>query len=179
MTANEAQARAVALMGAGATATDRGANCHGGSRYLVGPHDWFNTTDAIIGAGATWEGAFADLAFKPIATALSRYSFVAHDERTLYPSLEQCLTEAGLTYVRERVLTPKSRVDFYFPDTCIAMEVKVQGTPATVLRQLARYAEVAEVAALLLVTTVGKLSRVPDTIAGKPVRSLRLAGGFG
>lgn len=179
MTDTEAQARAVAIMGAGATATDRGRNCHPDSRYLVGPRDWFNTEDAIIGTGSTWEGAFADLTFRPVCSALAKYSFVAHDERDLYPSLEACLTAAGLTYVRERVLTPKSRVDFYFPGTNLAMEVKVQGTPATILRQITRYCEVSEVGLLLLVTTVGKLSRVPETIAGKPVRAIRIAGGFG
>ena len=36
-----------------------------------------------------------------------------------------------------------------------------------------------DVGALLLVTTLAKLCRLPDSIAGKPARAVRLAGAFG
>lgn len=117
--------------------------------------------------------------FAPIIAALSRYQFIQHDEHALYAGLAHVLGEAGIVFERERRLDERSRVDFYLPATRLVIEVKVQGAPNAVLRQLWRYGKHPDVDGVLLVTTLAKLARVPDSIAGKPARAFRIAGGFG
>lgn len=121
--------------------------------------------------------------FAPVIAALRPYRFIAHDERRLYEGLSEALTAAGIVFERERVLTLSTgrtgRLDYYVPSTRLAIEVKVGGSPAAILRQIRAYAEHSDVDALLLVTSLAKLAQIPDTLAGKPARSYRLTGGFG
>lgn len=174
------------LMGESAFLDDRGEHFRE-KRYLVAPPRWPREgADWLHGVGATWEDAFAaygealvENGLTPIAKALGRFSYMAHDEHRMYVLLEQILREAGLTFVREHPLDKKSRLDFWFPELRVAMEVKVRGAPHRVMSQITRYAEHPDVGALLLVTTLAKLCRLPDCIAGKPARAVRLAGAFG
>lgn len=121
--------------------------------------------------------------FLPIVSALSAYRFLAHDERRLYEGLSRALTDAGFAFERERVLVyPDRRIgrlDYFLPDTRLAIEIKVRGRHDAVLRQITRYAEHTEVAAVLLVTTMAKLAHAPESLAGKPVQCLRITGAFG
>lgn len=71
------------------------------------------------------------------------------------------------------------RLDYFLPESGIAIEVKVQGAHAAIVGQLRRYAWCEEVKGVLLVTTRGALARVPSMLEGKPVRAMRLVGGFG
>lgn len=121
--------------------------------------------------------------FAPVIAALRPYRFIAHDERRLYEGLSEALTAAGIVFERERVLTLSTgrtgRLDYYLPASRLAIEVKVGGSPAAILRQIRAYAEHPDVDALLLVMSLAKLAQIPDTLAGKPARSYRLTGGFG
>ncbi len=117
--------------------------------------------------------------FLPVIAALGRYQFIQHDERELQKEIAVVLAAAGISFERERRLDGQNRVDFYLPTTRLVIEVKVQGSPMPVLRQLWRYGKHPEVDALLLVTTLAKLARIPDSIAEKPARAFRIAGGFG
>lgn len=182
----QAHKQALRMMGDGAFLDDRGAH-FGKLRYIVAPGPWPRTAMTWqFGVGPTWEDAFLALnaafvkhALVPIADALGRYSFSAHDEHRMYHLLEGVLTDAGLAFVREHRLDAKSRLDFWFPELRTAMEVKVQGAPHRVLAQVRRYAEHEAVSAVLLVSTLAKLARTPETLAGKPARAVRLAGSFG
>lgn len=117
--------------------------------------------------------------FARVIAALARYQFIQHDERELQVGIAAVLAEAGITFERERRLDEHNRVDFYLPDTRLVIEVKVQGSPMPVLRQLWRYCKHHDVDGILLVTTLAKLARIPDSIAEKPARAFRIAGGFG
>lgn len=121
--------------------------------------------------------------FLPVVSTLSSYRFLAHDERRLYEGLSHALTEVGFAFERERVLVyPDRRVgrlDYYLPATRLAIEVKVRGQHAAVIRQITRYANHHEVAAVLLVTTMARLAHAPESLAGKPVQCLRITGAFG
>jgi len=99
-----------------------------------------------------------------------RCSFTA--ERGLQDGIERALLAAGIAATREAPLTKRDRVDFLAGD--IAIEVKVDGSLADVTRQLHRYAACPEVSALVLVTTRGAHTRLPDTLGGKPVRVVHL-----
>lgn len=121
--------------------------------------------------------------FATIIEALRPYRFIAHDERRLYLGLSEALTAAGIVFERERTIQLATgragRLDYYVPAYRLAIEVKVGGSPAAILRQLRSYAEHPDVDALLLITSLAKLAQIPDTLAGKPARSYRLTGGFG
>lgn len=174
------------VLGEAAYLDDRGARFRE-KRYIVAPPGWPLTgLPWHHGVGPTWEKALAaygealvENGMKPIAAALGRFSYTAHDEHRMYLLLERILTDAGLKFEREHPLDKKSRLDFWFPELRVAMEVKVRGKPHDVMSQITRYAEHETVGALLLVTTLAKLCRLPDSIAGKPARAVRLAGAFG
>lgn len=121
--------------------------------------------------------------FSPIIAALASYRYVAHDEHRLYEGLSLALTSAGIEFERERSLLypdgKRGRLDYYLPVTRLAIEVKVRGSAEAVLRQITMYARHEDVAAVLLVTSLGRLARVPEDLFGKPARSYRLTGAFG
>lgn len=73
-------------------------------------------------------------------------------------------------FVREARLSAADIPDFLAGS--IAVEVKIGGSAAEILRQLERYAKHERVSALLLVTNVPM--RVPSLMNGKPVTVARL-----
>ncbi len=100
-----------------------------------------------------------------------RYSFA--NERDLQDGIAQALFQRGIRFDREVVLGPKDRPDFMVDGT--AVEVKVDGSPAVILRQLARYAALPKVTALLLVTRKEQHARrFPSEVGGKPLHVLTL-----
>lgn len=79
------------------------------------------------------------------------------------------LSEICSTVEREKRLSDKDVVDFLV-DGDIVIEVKVDGSPMGVTRQLQRYLEHPVVNHLILVTTRRKhLSAIPGTLRGKRV----------
>lgn len=79
---------------------------------------------------------------------------------------------------RREVVLGENRLDFAIevsPGTMIAVEVKIAGSPAEWLRQCHRYAELPEVAAVILITSRGTgFGAVAGTtqLAGKPFRAV-------
>lgn len=106
--------------------------------------------------------------------ALHRLRVSARDERTLQDAIGALFPDAR----REAVLDEKGRdrVDFLVPKG-IAIEVKVGGGLAEVTRQLHRYAQHAQVSALVLVTTRALHLGVPRQLNGKPVDVVHVTGG--
>jgi hypothetical protein len=102
-----------------------------------------------------------------------RFNFVT--ERELQDGIEEVLKKSGVVYQRENALSAPDRPDFMV-DRAIAIEVKIKGSLAALLRQASRYAAHPEVEAILVVGTPHWLSRVPPVLVDKPVRSLRLMG---
>lgn len=103
-----------------------------------------------------------------------RYSFV--NERDLQDGIAQVLRLRGIRFDRELRLAPEDVPDFMVDGT--AVEVKVDGSLSAVTRQLHRYAQHKPVRALLLVTSLDRLSRLPEELNGKPVAVLSLLGGL-
>lgn len=78
---------------------------------------------------------------------------------------------------REVRLSGRDRIDFLIG--ALGIEVKVDGTPASVWRQLARYATHEQVGELLLVTTrVRHVAGGPVELGGKPVHYAVVRGGL-
>ena len=105
---------------------------------------------------------------------LSNARVVTSNELLVQDAIERLLQRSGIDYVREHLLNARDRIDFLVGD--IGIEVKVQGSTASVERQLARYAEHECIAHLILVTSKVRHTQVPPSIGGKPVTTFALWG---
>jgi hypothetical protein len=103
--------------------------------------------------------------------------FKYSNERDLQDGLEDVFKAEGLTYQREMELAPGDIIDFLIEGS-IGVEVKVQGSPAEVARQLLRYACCAQVTEILLVTGKLRLGALPEVLMGKPVYVVSLWRAF-
>ena len=100
-----------------------------------------------------------------------RYRFAR--ERDLRDGIAEALALRGVSFDREVRLTPEDVIDFLV--AAIGVEVKVEGSPAAILRQLARYMESSRIAALLLFTRKAQHAhRFPAELGGKPLRVITL-----
>lgn len=102
------------------------------------------------------------------------------DEYTLQAQLADALEHARIPVTREVVLSDGiSRIDLLvrteafqidIPKWSIGIEVKIDSRLSEVTRQLARYAALPDLDALVLVTTRSRHHHIPAEIAGKPIR---------
>ena len=108
----------------------------------------------------------------PLAAALSAVRMPAQpEEYDIHAAVARALDEAGLAYEHEYRLGPRRRIDFRVGR--VGIEVK-KGRPATsaLTRQLRRYLESDELDAVVVVTQ--RVTALPETICGKPVRLISL-----
>lgn len=127
-----------------------------------------------------------------ILDALATRTFRWRHEIDLQDALAKVFAEDGIVVEREKAfpvrdLKPDNgrarppnasdRPDFFVPSSGIVVEVKVDGGPAEVLRQLFRYAQLPEVSALVLVTGCASHMAIPDLIADKRVHVAWVGGG--
>jgi signal recognition particle subunit SEC65 len=93
-------------------------------------------------------------------------------ESVLAQDLKEALRKAGIPFTHEAILS-HGRVDLRV--SSMAIELKVQGSPMGVLRQLARYGRDPTVTEVILVTTSRKISMsMPQTIEGKTLHVVYL-----
>jgi len=81
--------------------------------------------------------------------------------------IEEALLLGEYAAEQEHALDEYNRVDFMLP-AGIAILVKLNGSRAEVLRQVGRYAQFPQVAAILLITTQPE-HWLPDVLNGKPM----------
>ncbi len=104
---------------------------------------------------------------------LGSYRYSLASEKALQDGIAQVLALRGIRFDREVRLTPTDVIDFVIE--AIGVEVKVEGSPAEIARQLQRYAASKRVSALLLVTRkLQHAHRFPEKIGGKPLHVLTL-----
>lgn len=113
-----------------------------------------------------------------IMGALRGHSALVSSENELSDVVAFLLDDAGLLYEREVRLDARNRLDFlvHLHDESVALELKTEGSRASLLRQLERYSRDARVHALGIVTTRRGLCRAPDTFNGKPVFAVHMGG---
>lgn len=111
-----------------------------------------------------------------IARAIYNARFRFASERDLQQGIGQVLTKLGVEWKPEVVLTPKDRIDFVVGG--IGIETKVDGSLASVTRQLWRYAHLPEISELILVTTRAKHRTQPNEMNGKPLLVVHLISFF-
>jgi hypothetical protein len=96
------------------------------------------------------------------------------NEYDLQAGIAKLLTDEGVAFEREVRINKQDRLDF-LTAAGIAIEVKVDGTLASVTRQLYRYATRPEVNQIILVTTRSKHRQLPQAINGKPLYLVQLS----
>lgn len=129
------------------------------------------------------EWRYVETAADTIEQALASYRFMYGDEKALQEGVHAALERAGLAVHPEVSLNPRGRIDFLVHrelrvgGECLkptGIEVKVAGSPATVLAQLQRYAPYCE--ELVLVTTKASHRQLAGDVAGVPCRVVQIRG---
>ena len=109
-----------------------------------------------------------------VVRLLSSHRFQWSNEAELQAGIALVLHEAGIPHEREAVLAGAGRIDFLLPDG-IGLEVKVEGAPAGVARQVLAYARHPSITALIVVTArAGTASLLPSSSNGKPIHVVSL-----
>lgn len=112
-----------------------------------------------------------------VADILRRYRFSFTDEDELHQGIAQALKKNGVSFVHEKTLSRKDRIDFLC-DGGIGIEVKVDGSPSAVGRQVLDYLKFEEVSEVVLVTSrvlAAAYLREP-TSSGKKIEIVELWG---
>lgn len=113
-----------------------------------------------------------------ILDALRAYRFMAVDEAEIQNQIAAVLVREGVSFTREFSLGPAAgRIDFLL-DAGVGIEVKVQGSPSSVIRQLFRYAKTDTIRQLVLVSRRAQHRSIRGPIAGKPLHVVHLTGGL-
>lgn len=89
-------------------------------------------------------------------------------ERELQDGIEQLFLAEKIPFKRECPLGPGDIIDFMVGGW-LGIEVKTQGSPLEVARQLLRYAGHGQVESLILVTGKSRLGALPERLLGKPI----------
>lgn len=110
-----------------------------------------------------------------LASRLAAYRFRFVSEKDLQDGIEALLTAEHIPFQRERAISAPDRPDFLV-DGNLAVEVKIKGSLAQLLRQAARYASHPEIAGIVVVGSPRWLTGVPSTLCDKPVKAVRLLG---
>lgn len=105
-----------------------------------------------------------------LCVRLNAYSFLVGSEDEFQAAVARALRREGVLFEREHVVAGIGRLDFWLPTWQAALELKVDGSPSEVRRQLQRYAAAPSVQAVVLLTLRPHLAvGLPARLAGKPV----------
>jgi hypothetical protein len=119
----------------------------------------------------------ASLGIEEARAALSGYSFRFGTELELQDGIARALTDRGVSFRREVVLSKRDRIDFMLDDG-IGVEVKIDGSVSALTRQVFRYAELPDIRGLLVVVSAIRLANLPSQIGTKPVSCFRVMRAF-
>jgi hypothetical protein len=113
-----------------------------------------------------------------IRSAVSAHRLRYVDERGLQDAVARALANAGVEARAEVVIAPGARIDFLVGR--VGIEIKVDGAPAAVERQLRRYLRSDALDALVLITNRVRHARIASPASAKPISVLvTLDGAFG
>lgn len=115
-----------------------------------------------------------------IVALLTAHRYACVTEGEFQDAVAEVLRRASLVFEREVTLGGGDRIDFLV-DGGIGLELKTQGTPIAIARQLQRYARHDRIVELVLVTTraVHQIAlSVQRSFGGKPLFVARVQGGL-
>ena len=104
---------------------------------------------------------------------LRSYRFRYTTEKELHASVRRALSENEVPFEDECDLEDCGVVDFLVGDG-VALELKIQGNPTDVARQLLGYARSGRVKELVLLTGRSRLGDLPPRLLGKPLHVVTL-----
>ena len=92
------------------------------------------------------------------------------DEKRCQDQMEEHFSELGIGFIREFRLDEHSRIDFFFPNSGIGLEVKAgkSWSRMKVYRQVERYTKSPDIRGVILAT--GRAQTLPALINDKPIR---------
>ena len=94
-------------------------------------------------------------------------------ETNLHEAIALTLSDAQIRFTREYQLSRADRLDFWLPESRTAVEVKKRTASLNDLRQIARYLEHEQVAAVIVIAL--RISpEIPDEFLGKPIAKIEL-----
>lgn len=109
-----------------------------------------------------------------LAAILSSARFRYSSEADLQEAIAALLTTGNVAHEREAILSGKERIDFLVGD--VGIEVKIAGSPAEIFRQLMRYAQLPQIAGLIVVTDKTRIANgLPRVVLDKPIEIVSLA----
>lgn len=107
--------------------------------------------------------------------ALLAGKYSLSDETAAQDDIENVLINHGIAYEREKALSESDIVDFFLPETGIAIEVKAakDWSKTRVYSQCERYCKHDSVKGIVLATA--KMQGLPKFIAGKPAKVFQMS----
>lgn len=107
-----------------------------------------------------------------IMEALAAHAFNTGGEAELQEAIARVLDDAGIPATREVLLEGVGRIDLVAGRgrDRVGIEVKIDGSLSALTRQLHRYAQFEDLSAFIVATTRHRLTRLPESLNGKPVR---------
>lgn len=111
-----------------------------------------------------------------VIEVLRGYKLAQGTEKDLQAAIAKVLFDEGFSFEREARLSAEDRPDFLVLPG-VAIEVKIKGPIAAILRQLARYAMHQAVRVVLFVTTC-RDHVAPEVLEGKPVLTVYVGSAF-
>jgi hypothetical protein len=112
-----------------------------------------------------------------IERAMLSRRFNFSTEKDLQTGVAVALTDFGIPFEREVVLSPKDRIDFLLPGG-LGLEVKLEGSISALTRQLHRYAQLEAITELAIVVTRTRLLNLPLEIGGKRLHRILVMRAF-
>ena len=111
-----------------------------------------------------------------IIEVFERYRVSCANEKELQRAIAAIFDLEGCEYDREVSLAPGDRIDFLVAG--VGIEVKTGGSRTSLLRQLHRYAKHEKIECLLVISSRGSLTSMPETVRGKPIHVLYVGNPF-
>lgn len=112
------------------------------------------------------------MTLESVAALVENYRFRFSSETELQDGLKSVFEANQINFSKEYILTKQDRLDFLIDG--IAVEVKIKGSFAACVRQIARYAAHDDIRSILVIGTPKWLHTLPTVIEGKPVIALKL-----
>ena len=109
---------------------------------------------------------------KQLVMELSRFRYHFNTETDLQDGVAAALRSLGVEFERESAISPGERPDFLVGQ--VAIEIKIKGSLADLLRQVSRYAKQPGISEIIVLGTPYWMSMLPDSIGRKPLYGHRL-----
>lgn len=110
-----------------------------------------------------------------VVSLLKRYRFNFTNEDELHRGIADVFTKNGVTFVHEKILSKKDRIDFLIGG--VGIEIKVKGSPSAVARQVIDYLKYDEISEIILVTSRGMAAEyLREVVSEKKITILDISG---